>query len=135
MEKASVAIIKAKKTNRVLLLLRPVEKDDVLSGTWTFVAGKLEKNEEPIDAIKREIEEELTFYSYDINFVFLGSRKNPEITLYYYMGWMKDEQIPILNEENDDWGWFSLNNLPQNIFPESLKMLNMLHRNPYGVAE
>ena len=45
------AIILSEQTNKVMSVLRsPIESHP---NTWTFAGGKVESNEQPIDALKR----------------------------------------------------------------------------------
>ena len=115
MAKASVCILIAKDTGNLLLLLRPKD-DTTIKNKWTFVGGSIEREEDPLETIKREIMEELVFDSTEINFKFLGKIKDDKIDLYYFIGTMDSEETPILNEENVDWGWFDVDNLPKNTY-------------------
>ena len=128
MNKASVGILVCKNTDRFLLLLRPKD-DKTIRDKWTFVAGTIDKGEDPLDTIKREVEEELKFNSSDIEFEYIGKVKDKNIDLYYFIGLMENEDEPTLNGENVDWNWFSLDSLPDNTFSKCRKMLNTLYQN------
>jgi len=125
MNKASIGILLSKNSNRTLLLLRP-KNDAFIKDKWTFVAGTIERDEDPLETIRREIMEELMFDSTDINFKFLGKVKEDNIILYYFIGTMENEETPILNEENSDWGWFSIDNLPENTYIGCKEILEKL---------
>jgi 8-oxo-dGTP pyrophosphatase MutT (NUDIX family) len=125
-KKASVGILRAKDTGKFLLLLRP-DDGTILSETWTFVAGSIDDDDDdPLDTIKREIEEELVFNSSEIKFKYLGKLEHEDIDLYYFLCNIESEEMPIINEENLNWGWFEINNLPKNTFPETIQILEKL---------
>ena len=128
MKKASVGIIRAKDTGKFLLLLRPND-GTILSETWTFVAGSIdEEDDDPLDTIKREIEEELVFDNTSIKFNYLGKIDREDISLYYFLCNIETEEMPIINEENLNWGWFEINRLPKNTFPETVQILEKLEK-------
>lgn len=125
MSKASVSVLVCNETKKTLLLLRP--KDDAtIRDAWTFVAGTIEGDEDPLETIKREVMEELMFDSTDIRFKFLGTKKHNNLKLYYFIGFMDSEEVPILNEENVDWGWFDVDDLPKNTYLDSKRVLKKL---------
>ena len=55
---AGVALV-AEDTNRVLMLQRAIEKNGKASGKWELPGGKLDPGETPLEAAKREWEEEV----------------------------------------------------------------------------
>jgi len=105
-------------------------KDEILLGlrigdhgnnTWSVPGGHLEKYETPFDCIKREFFEETNinvlnciFHSFT-NDIHVDEDKH-YITLFYnIITWNGD----IINKEPDkcyEWKWFSINNLPDNLF-------------------
>ena len=128
MNKASVGILKTKDGEKYLLLLRPKD-DDTIKDKWTFVAGTIDEGETPLETIKREVNEELQFDSNKIIFTYIGkAMSDTGVELHYFIGTM-DEEVPFLNDENVDWGWFRLNKLPSNTFEESRQLLNTLFGN------
>lgn len=130
MGKASISVLISEDTNRTLLLLRP--KDDAtIKDEWTFVAGTIEGNEDPLETIKREIMEELMFNSTEIKFKFLGTKKHNDLKLYYFIGFIRDEETPIINEENADWGWFNIDNLPKNTYIDCRRVLKKLKKDGF----
>lgn len=87
------------KKGKILCAQRPASTS--LPLLWEFPGGKIEKNESPVDALKREIVEEMsceievgkqvdhTVYEYDFGIVHLT-------TYYCYL----DNNMPILNEHH-----------------------------------
>ena len=60
MYKAVGTTFVAKNTKRMLLNLR--SKSVSYPNTWSFWGGKIEKGEEPIDALRREMNEEIGLF-------------------------------------------------------------------------
>lgn len=63
----AVAIIFNKERNKVLLTRRPFHVHQ--GGLWEFPGGKLEANEQPEQALRREIQEELDLLVLDYQFL------------------------------------------------------------------
>ena len=66
-EKAVFIVLKNK--NKFLLYLRDNKKEISHPNYWSFIGGKLEKNETPLKALNREIKEEIGLKIDDIKFV------------------------------------------------------------------
>lgn len=105
-------------TKRVLL----VKRGPTQSGpnTWASFGGGFEedKDDNPKDAAKREFYEE-TFYSgpYKISKLPLYINESNHLKFYTYLGIFDEEFIPDLEraQEGIDYGWFYLDNLPDNL--------------------
>jgi 8-oxo-dGTP pyrophosphatase MutT (NUDIX family) len=82
------------------------------------LAGGLEKEETPLQALKREIKEELSISADDINFKKVGiehiDKKNLEF--HFYNGFTSSEFLPTLNNENLKCGWFGKDEIPTPLF-------------------
>jgi len=87
------------------------------SDTWGLVGGTNLANENPWQGLQREIEEELgslpaikkalpleKFTSNDAVFSF-----------HTYFCVVEDEFVPILSDEHNAWGWFTLSRFPKPI--------------------
>lgn len=113
-------IIVSKDTNRFLLLHR-VKKPV----TWSTLAGKMEEGENPLESIKREIQEEIGVDPKTIK----GIEELGMTGTHHVMVGFVDSEFDIPNlkmDENDDYGWFSEETLPTPIHPrwnESFKLL------------
>jgi len=82
---------------------------------WEFPGGKIEKNEQPIDALIREVQEEMkcvsevgekvehTVYEYDFGIVHLTTyickiiEGRPERTEHIAFKWLSPEELPSLD--------------------------------------
>ena len=104
---AGVLVI-AKSTGRFLLLERSEHVFEPL--TWGIVSGKIDDSESPKTATLREFQEETKQQC-----VFLKESyvyKNGNFTFYNYIGFVEDEFKPILNWENIDYKWCTIDTLP-----------------------
>lgn len=106
-------LIKCLKTNNVLLLYRNDK-----SPMWALVSGGVDKGENPLEALKREIYEEMFANANKIDFKFIRVEHIPEknIDFYYYEGFTNLEFTPILDHENLNFGWFAKDKLPAPLF-------------------
>ena len=85
--------------------------------TWSVVAGGVEKSDVSTEmAAKRELKEETQIDPTPIKFKFFEHQDN----LGYfdlYLGYCDEEYECKLDHENDNWGWFDMENLPSPLFP------------------
>lgn len=103
---------------RVLLLLRSSEVMD--PGLWGIPGGRVEDGEADLDAAEREATEEIGTLP-DLQVIDKASTVSGEFTYTTFhvrlVGAIADLWCPVLNWENDDWGWFSTKKLPRNVHP------------------
>lgn len=106
-------LIKCVKTNNVLLLYRNDKHP-----TWALVSGGVDKGENPLEALKREIYEEMFVNANKIDFKFIRIEHIPDknIDFYYYEGTTQNEFTPILDHENLNYSWSNLSNLPSPLY-------------------
>lgn len=109
-------------TNNILLLKR--SKLSTFSGYWTFLSGGIEKGETPIDALKREIIEEIVVNPNKINFKFFKTYNDTNSIYNVFIGEVNYEFQCLLNDENEEYGWFNINDLPSPLFPNLVSKLN-----------
>jgi len=117
---AAGVLVKCRKTNKVLLLLRAEGEH---SGTWAMISGGIDKGEDILTGLKREIFEETKIDANaketKIEFTFkeeiVNNVKNSKF--YYYEGFTESEFTPILNHENKEYGWYSKDELPSPLYP------------------
>ena len=110
---AAGVLIKCTKTDRVLLLLRNDKNP-----SWSCVAGGMEKGEDPIQTLKREIKEEMGISADGIEFkkVDVEHIQAKNLDFHYFKGFTNSEFKPILDHENYDYGWFSKDELPSPLY-------------------
>jgi len=110
---AAGVLIKCIETGNVFLLLRNDK-----TPTWALMSGGVDEGETPIDALKREMYEELFVRANDIMFKFIRTEHIPQKNLdfYYYEGFTNKEFKPILDHENLNWGWFPIDKLPSPLY-------------------
>lgn len=106
-------IIIARDTNNFLLLHRV--KTPV---TWSTLSGKMEVGEDTLEAIKREIIEEIGIDPMMIDDIQEVGKAND--THHVMVGYVDREfDIPNLKmDENNEYGWFNETNLPSPIHPK-----------------
>tara|TARA_B100001146_G_scaffold103080_1_gene91214 strand:+ start:5222 stop:5605 length:384 start_codon:yes stop_codon:yes gene_type:complete len=93
---------------KILLLQRP-------QGTWAIPKGHIKEGESAYEGMLRELKEE-TQLEIKNNIRFLHRTKNKTGSILYIYHYHSDIKIiPIINKEHTDWGYFSLNRLPDNI--------------------
>ena len=109
MESVGIIII-AKDTDKMFLLHR--SKKPIV---WSSLSGKMDEGETPMETIKREIKEEIGLDPGKIKGIKqLGVTK----TNHHVMVGFVDTEfvVPDLEvEENDDYGWFSQDEIPSPI--------------------
>ena len=114
MMKESVGIlILSKSTNNFLLLHR--SKSPIV---WSLLTGKMDvAGETPLETIKREIKEEINLDPNTISGIKkVGVVKSPGKIFHVFIGYVDKEFKPNLKkDENNDYGWFNGNNLPNPI--------------------
>lgn len=106
-------LIKCTNTNKILLVLR-----NETQPTWSLISGSLEDGEKPLEALKREVSEELSINPEIIKYKKIGVQDIPEknMKFHYYEGFTSDEFTPKLNDEHTDWGWFHKEKLPTPLY-------------------
>ena len=83
---------------------------------WTPIIGKIKEQEAPYKAVIREtIEETSLKVKENISFLALEKYKNDNYWFYYSI---HDDCLPSieLNHENEDFDFFEINDLPNNLW-------------------
>jgi len=104
-----------KNTGNFLLLKR--SKLSYFPHSWSVVAGAIEEGETPLDGIKRELIEETQIDPTGIRFEHFETQHDFGKSFSFYLGYCDEEFECVLDRENDDWGWFNMDNLPDTLFP------------------
>ena len=115
MKKYGGVLLICEKTGNFLLLKR--SKLSNYPKTWSMVAGGIEEGETPIEGVKRELKEETEINPTNIRFRYFETQNDLGYPFYFYLGYCDKEYVCVLDRENDDWGWFNMDNLPDTLFP------------------
>lgn len=102
------------------LILAVHRKDD--PSDYGLPGGKVEFNEDPINAALRELSEETRYYTNDNDLVFLDTRIDKNYIVYVYTLDFKNLMFHNQNYENRD-GWKTLKDLSSGSFGEFNKLL------------
>jgi 8-oxo-dGTP diphosphatase len=103
-------------------------------GTWALPGGHLEFLERADECIVREIQEELAIHitAQDVELAAVTDDLKPERDEHYvHVTFFVDigPQEPKCNEPDmcEEWRWFPVDELPENIFPPHAKIFDTLH--------
>lgn len=104
------------KTNRYLFLLRD---DGRYPNTWGLVGGKVERGEGVLQALVREIKEELggEIKGAKIHPVEQYVSNNGKFVYNTFLIKVDEEFVPELNKEHKGFCWVPLENLPRPLHP------------------
>ena len=109
------ALIYSTSTKKYLFLLRNQKKH---AGSWGLVGGGVEINESPIDALHREIVEEIG--PININKIIPLEKFTAENTNFEYHTYLvsvDNEFIPTLNNEHRGFAWTGIDDYPRPLHP------------------
>lgn len=110
-----------------VLLLKRSKNNIFFPLIWTPIIGKIKEEEAPEKAVIRETIEETSLKLKDkISFLGIEKYKNDNYWFYYSIC---DDSIPNgeLNHENEDFDFFDMNNLPNNLwglFEDKIRILS-----------
>lgn len=106
-----------KNSGKILLVLRSNLCSE--PNTWANVGGKVEKEDgDPKQGAIREFNEEVNPDApYLISKVPFFINEDRLFRFYTYLAIFDNKFVPVLNEENVDYGWFDLESLPENLLP------------------
>ena len=110
------AIFFSKNTGRILFLLRAGNK---FENTWAFVGGRVERNETRIQALFREISEEIGECPEYTKIIPLDqfTNKNKKFEYHTFVIIVEDEFLPKLNNEHKGYAWTDIATLPKPLHP------------------
>lgn len=121
--KSCGALFYSLKTGRILLGLRNFNKSH--GGEFSLFGGKINYNENNIDGLKREIIEEIGYIPDIIKIipydVFINEKCNFEYISFVCI--IKNEFIPILNNEHSGYLWVDPYQIPNNLHTGAKKSL------------
>ena len=110
-------------TNRYLFLLRDGAK---YAGYWGLVGGKVEHNELVMDALNREIQEEIGINLRNKKVVPIDTFTNDNrlFTFHTFFISVGTEFVPTLNTESKGYCWVNLADVPHPLHPGVWKTYN-----------
>ena len=117
------ALIYAKNTNRYLFLLRNKQKQQ---GFWGIAGGRIDANETVIQALIREISEEIGQDYTDKKFIPLETftSDNEKFVYYTFLVTVNEEFVPTLNSEHRGYCWVELKDHPRPLHPGLWRSFN-----------
>ena len=93
------------------------------NGLWAMPGGHVDKNEKPIDGAIRELSEETGIPASKSDLKLVSKVLNKKYSI--YSSYLYETNIKLvperLNNEHSEWGYFSVDNLPQPMMPEAEK--------------
>lgn len=86
---------------------------------WATVGGGIDEGEDdPRDAAVREFKEEVQPDNpYRLTKKPFFITDDGYVKFYTYLGIFDSKFVPILNEENTEYGWFEIDSLPEDLLP------------------
>lgn len=117
------AIIVSESTGNVMTVLRSSIESH--PNTWTFAGGRVEQDENQIDALKRELKEELQLTKIKKILPLHRYQSRSKDFIYdTFIVLVKDEFNPTLNEENSGYAWTNIDCLPGPLHPKTRQMIS-----------
>ena len=117
------ALVYAKSTNRYLFLLRNKSRQQ---GHWGIPGGKLDTGETVIQALVREIQEEIGVDYTNKKFIPLETftADNQKFIYYTFLVKVDQEFVPTLNDEHRGYCWVQLEDHPKPLHPGVWRTVN-----------
>lgn len=134
-EKSIGGIIFLKEDNSYLFLLLYRKPHDIYKESWDFLKGNVEKNEDEIETLRREIKEETSIADFIIVNGFRDRiswfyRKDSQLTFkeaIYYLAEAKTKDVCI-SSEHDSFEWLSFDDAVKRItFKNAKTVLENAH--------
>ncbi|EKE28618.1 MAG: MutT/nudix family protein [uncultured bacterium (gcode 4)] len=129
--------------SKILLWRRHVDPEKASSEmnwawTWTMPGGKLEFWESFEEGWIREVKEETWIELDNIKVICVNNDRIE--TAHFVTIWMLSQDFEgeaqvMEPDEITEWKWFTLENLPENVFPPSLKLLENYKENIFYISE
>lgn len=128
--------IMIKKDNRVLLGHRVINRKDtggiMEPDTWTFPGGKQEYIETIFEGAKREVKEETNLDIDNLEVYSVSDDIQPDrhfITIQIIANSFGGELKIMEPTKEDEWKWFDLDDLPENLYSPTRKFIEKYKNN------
>jgi 8-oxo-dGTP pyrophosphatase MutT (NUDIX family) len=118
---ASGVFFYSSSTNRYLYLLR----SDKNNTTWSIPGGKVEKGETLLEGIERECVEEMSFFDPEMKLIPIQKFTNGNFVYNTFFCQVKEEFIPILNDEHLGYAWVEHGLYPKPLHPGLFSTVNI----------
>jgi 8-oxo-dGTP pyrophosphatase MutT (NUDIX family) len=116
------ALVYSIRTKRYLFLLRNQKRH---AGSWGLVGGGVEPGENPVEALHREIQEEINLASF-LQLIPLEKFTSDAGNFEYhtYLITVADEFVPELNNEHRGYAWTTIEDHPKPLHPGVWRTFN-----------
>ena len=122
MKNKVVAVIFVNDNKKLLFYLRDNKESIPYPNTWCILGGHLEKDETPLNALIRELKEEIDFDAFEKDFKFLGILDDlVGNDVYIYFSKIDKELSELPLTEGQKLGYFSFEEMIKLKLPEPLK--------------
>lgn len=112
-------------SGKILMIRRGMDQSE--PNTWSFFGGKFEDDDlNPKETAKREFREEsgIDNIKYYLSSKPIYVNDDNHVRFYNYVAIFTSQFVPDLEKENEsqDYGWFTLDNLPHNLHPGVIEL-------------
>ena len=121
MTQAAGVFFYSKSTRRYLYLLRA----DTKNPTWSIPGGGINKDETLFEGIERECDEEMNFNISECKIIPIQKFVNNNFSYHTFFCEVKDEFIPVLNDEHVGYAWVKEGQYPKPLHPGLFSTVNI----------